>query len=62
MTAKQVIETLEKNGWHLVRIKGSHHVFLKAGALRPVPVHDNADLGNMAKIILKQTGADPKEA
>ena len=32
LTAKQVIKILKKNGWKLVRIKGSHHHFLKEGA------------------------------
>ena len=36
MTAKEVIKILKKNGWKLVRIKGSHHHFLKTGARRPV--------------------------
>ncbi|MBQ7367348.1 MAG: type II toxin-antitoxin system HicA family toxin [Spirochaetaceae bacterium] len=46
LTAKQVIKILRKNGWQLVRIKGSYHHFLKAGASRPVtvPVHSNKDL------------------
>jgi len=31
---------LEQNGWSLVRISGSHHVFEKAGSdLMVIPVH-----------------------
>lgn len=62
MTAKEVIKILKKNGWKLVRIKGSHHHFLKAGARRPVvvPVHGNTDLGKFADDILKEAGIDPK--
>lgn len=47
LTAKQVIKILKKNGWKLVRTKGSHHHFLKEGAIRPVtvPVHGNKDWG-----------------
>lgn len=62
MTAKEVIKILKKNGWKLVRIKGSHHHFLKAGARRPVvvPVHGNTDLGKFADDILKEAGIAPK--
>ena len=27
MNSKQVIKRLESEGWHLVRVKGSHHQF-----------------------------------
>jgi predicted RNA binding protein YcfA (HicA-like mRNA interferase family) len=32
---------LERHGWTLVRISGSHHTFTKPGELRPlvIPVH-----------------------
>ena len=58
MTAKQVIKILKKNGWKLDRIRGSHHVFTKAGVQRPVvvPVHKNTDLGKFADDILKESG------
>ena len=29
---------LERNGWALARVTGSHHVFTKPGAVRPFPV------------------------
>jgi predicted RNA binding protein YcfA (HicA-like mRNA interferase family) len=37
---------LEKNGWELKRVKGSHHVYMKAGnpARLSVPVHGNKPL------------------
>jgi len=58
MTAKQVMKILKKNGWKLVRTTGSHHIFYKSGAKRPIPVprHDSIDLGNFAKSILKEAG------
>jgi len=57
MTAKEIMNILKKNGWKLDRIKGSHHVFVKQGC-RPVavPLHGNKDIGNLAKIILKEAG------
>ena len=37
----EILRYLEKHGWRLVRINGSHHTFTKAGESRPitVPVH-----------------------
>jgi predicted RNA binding protein YcfA (HicA-like mRNA interferase family) len=58
MTAKQIMSILRKNGWTLDRVNGSHHIFKKDGATRPisVPLHGNADIGPFAKVILKQAG------
>jgi predicted RNA binding protein YcfA (HicA-like mRNA interferase family) len=58
MTAKQVIDTLKKDGWTLDRVNGSHHIFKKEGCSRPVavPLHGNTDIGHFAKRILKEAG------
>ena len=64
MTARQVMKILRKNGWKLVRINSSHHIFVKAGYDRPVPVpfHKGKDdnLGDFAKDILAEAGIDPR--
>ena len=64
MTAKQVMKILKKNGWKLARISSSHHIFIKNGHDRPVPVpfHKGKDdnLGDFAKDILKEAGIDPR--
>ena len=63
MTAKQVMKILKKNGWKLARINSSHHIFVKEGRDRPVPVpfHKGKDdnLGDFAKNILKEAGINP---
>lgn len=43
LTGKQVCKILEKNGWRLSRVNGSHHVFCKDNeeARIVVPVHSN---------------------
>ena len=58
MTAKQIMDKLKENGWALDRINGSHYVFKKDGASRPVtvPFHGKKDMGPLAKIILKEAG------
>jgi len=39
-------KVLERHGWQLARIKGSHHIHKKKGekAIITVPVHGNKDL------------------
>ena len=59
MNGKDIIKRLEKEGWILDRIKGSHHIMRKENELRdiPIPVHGNQDLGiGLIKSIEKQSG------
>ena len=64
MTAKQVMKILKKNGWKLARINSSHHIFVKEGCERPIPVpfHKGKDdnLGDFAKDILKEANINPQ--
>ena len=45
MTGKNLVKELEKNGWKVDRINGSHHILIKYGH-KPVsvPVHGNKEL------------------
>lgn len=58
MNSKELIKTLEKDGWILRGSKGSHHVFshpFKAGHIT-VP-HPKKDLGiGLVQKLLKQAG------
>jgi predicted RNA binding protein YcfA (HicA-like mRNA interferase family) len=50
---------LEKNGWELKRVKGSHHVYMKAGnpARISVPVHGKKPLKvGLLKHVMKIAG------
>jgi len=38
MDGRQVIKLLEKEGWKLDRITGSHHILAKDGKVVPPPV------------------------
>ena len=42
---KDLIRVLEKKGWHLDRVRGSHHIMVHRGLKKavPVPMH-NRDL------------------
>lgn len=46
ISGKEFAKLLEKKGWELKRIKGSHHVYMKVGnpARISVPIHKNTPL------------------
>jgi len=46
VSGKDFCRILERNGWRLARIKGSHHIFTKKGRIEriSVPVHGNKPL------------------
>ncbi len=46
VSGKELTRILEKDGWKLVRIRGSPHVFIKEGRIEriSVPIHGNRPL------------------
>ncbi|MDO9104124.1 MAG: type II toxin-antitoxin system HicA family toxin [Methylovulum sp.] len=46
ISGKAFAKLIEKRGWRLVRINGSHHVYMKTGNPNrlSIPVHRNEDL------------------
>jgi predicted RNA binding protein YcfA (HicA-like mRNA interferase family) len=46
LTGKEFIKLLEKKGWNLKRINGSHYIFTHPSKIEriSVPVHKNEDL------------------
>ena len=59
LSGKEFIKILKKNGWRLLRVRGSHHVYMKADAqLRlSIPVHGNRALKTgMLRDMLKTAG------
>ena len=55
-TGKEVVKLLKKNGWKVVRIKGSHHVMKKDGKSEIIPVHKTDLPPGLLTAILKRTG------
>ncbi len=56
ISGKRLCRILEKKGWQLKNIHGSHHVYMKEGKKEriSVPVHSNKDLKiGMLKAIMK---------
>jgi predicted RNA binding protein YcfA (HicA-like mRNA interferase family) len=46
VSGKRLCKVLESQGWILLRIHGSHHIYGRPDwpVILPVPVHGNADL------------------
>ena len=64
VSGKEFCKILERNGWALARINGSHHIYIKIGSdLRiSVPVHKNDDLKiGLLKKLLKLTNISENE-
>lgn len=64
ISGKAMSSLLQKKGWILTRITGSHHIFTKQGSnLRiTVPVHGNKDLKiGLQKAIMKQANISENE-
>ena len=45
-SGKMLCKIVERSGWELKRIFGSHHIYIKDGtyAILSIPVHSNRDL------------------
>lgn len=59
VSGKALCKVVERNGWILKRITGSHHIYSKTGirAILSIPVHGNKDLPvGTLKGILKDAG------
>lgn len=59
VSGKQLCQVLEKHGWTLQRIRGSHHIYGTPGnpAILSVPVHGNRDLKRgLLRQLMKDAG------
>lgn len=55
---------LESRGWKLIRVSGSHHVYMKAGspARISLPIHGNEDMKiGLLKHFMKVAGISEHE-
>ena len=57
VSGKDFCKALERNGWVLARISGSHHIYMKPGSpVVSVPVHGTVPLGTgLQRKLMKQT-------
>ncbi len=64
ISGKKFAKLLEKRGWELRRIKGSHHIYVKEGspARISVPIHGNNPLKiGLLRHFMKVAGIDESE-
>jgi predicted RNA binding protein YcfA (HicA-like mRNA interferase family) len=64
VSGKEFARLLERHGWELKRIKGSHHIFTKSGnpARISVPIHGNSPLKvGLLRHFLKMAEIDERE-
>ena len=59
ISGKEFARILEKKGWKLIRVKGSHHIYMKEGnpARISVPIHGDKPLKKgLLRYFMKITG------
>jgi predicted RNA binding protein YcfA (HicA-like mRNA interferase family) len=57
VSGKDLLKLLEKDGWAIIRITGSHHVLRKGSETIILPVHGNTDLkSGILNSLLKKAG------
>jgi predicted RNA binding protein YcfA (HicA-like mRNA interferase family) len=59
VSGKELARALERHGWALLRVRGSHHIYGKEGSpvRLSVPIHGNKPLKvGLLKHLLKQAG------
>jgi predicted RNA binding protein YcfA (HicA-like mRNA interferase family) len=62
MIEKELIKILEKHGWTVLRIAGSHHRVGKGALRTTVPVHGKRDIGKgLLAAIEKKRGLKSNE-
>ncbi|WP_341738149.1 type II toxin-antitoxin system HicA family toxin [Microcoleus sp. CAWBG640] len=59
VSGKALCKIVERSGWELKRITGSHHIYAKedVAVILSIPVHSNRDLPTgILRILLKDAG------
>lgn len=64
VSGAKLAKVLEKYGWTLLRVKGSHHVYGKTGKIEriSIPIHGNQPLKiGLLRHLLKVAGLEEKD-
>ena len=56
MRDKDLLKLMQKNGWKVVRVNGSHHILEKDGKLETIPIHGKDVPNGLLNAILKRHG------
>ena len=64
VSGKALCKVVERRGWELKRVTGSHHIYTKQGSevILSIPVHGNRDLPTgTLKSIMKDAGLNEND-
>ena len=56
MRDKDLLKLMQKNGWKVVRVNGSHHILEKDGKFETIPIHGKDVPNGLLNAILKRHG------
>ncbi len=56
MKDKDLLKALQKDGWKVIRINGSHHILQKGDQIETLPIHGRDVPTGLLQKILKRTG------
>lgn len=56
MRGKDLLKLMQKNGWKVVRVNGSHHILEKDGKIETIPIHGKDVPNGLLNAILKRHG------
>lgn len=65
LSGKELAKLLERYGWQLLRVRGSHHIYGKPNSVirLSIPVHANKPLKTgLLRHLLKMAGIDEEAA
>ena len=56
MRDKDLLKLMQKNGWKVVRVNGSHHILEKDGKIETIPIPGKDVPNGLLNAILKRHG------
>ena len=56
MKDKDLLKLLQKEGWKVIRIHGSHHILMKDNRVEVLPIHNTDVPPGLLNAILKRVG------
>lgn len=56
MRDKDLLKLMQKNGWKVVRVNGSHHILEKDGKIETIPIHGKDVPNGLLNAILRRHG------
>ena len=61
LSGRELARVIERHGWELLRVRGSHHIYGKTGSVvrLSIPIHGNTPLKvGLLKHLLKMAGLE----